>query len=67
MIVEMAEVLADCSKPPGSLHQKITGLQLRKLALQCVSIQTNLHIVLFKHSQYLQGRACARTALEISK
>lgn len=26
-----------------------------------------LYIVLFKHAQYLEGRACARTALEISK
>lgn len=31
--------------------------------------QTNraLFVVLFKHAQYLEGRACARTALEISK
>lgn len=27
----------------------------------------SLYIVLFKHAQYLEGRACARTALEISK
>lgn len=26
-----------------------------------------LYIVLFKHAQYLEGRACSRTALEISK
>lgn len=27
----------------------------------------SLYIALFKHAQYLEGRACARTALEISK
>lgn len=27
----------------------------------------SLYVALFKHSQYLEGRACARTALEIAK